>query len=370
MKIHNNNEKERIKVLLVGDFSGVHLYLKLGLESLGHDVTLLDFGTRWGRLNGVKNILLRKLFAKYLVAIRLMEGGAICFRRRRYDVVQFINPFVYSGKPVGKIITFSILKKGRRKFLAACGCDSFFYDAVKGGCLPDNSLCSNCIQIDKSGNPCVFSSCDYRSFNRSLVDAVDGIIPLTGTYKVGYNIFPKTADVIDFPVLIPELDCQSRRNASEKVRIFHAVSSGRAGFKGSSIILQAMNRMVSRYRNTVEIVALERPIPFDQYSEFLSTIDIVIDQTYGWALGMNSLIAMACGAVVLTRFESDYVYDDNPAINIYDNVDSIVEQCSLLVENRDELRKRSHLGIQYVKEHHHYIKQAGKFVDRWLRVSQ
>ena len=81
-----------MRILLIGEFSGVHNNLKKGLTILGHKVTLaadgdgyrgfgydirltLYKGLIWGK---IKNILY------FLINLRKFIG---------YDVIQFINPF-------------------------------------------------------------------------------------------------------------------------------------------------------------------------------------------------------------------------------------------------------------------------------------
>lgn len=59
-----------MRILLFGEFSGLHVNLKRGLEDLGHEVTVVSFGDDFKKIKGditIKNVsgnkLLRLFFA-------------------------------------------------------------------------------------------------------------------------------------------------------------------------------------------------------------------------------------------------------------------------------------------------------------------
>ena len=104
-----------MKILLIGEFSGLHHNLKDGLMELGHEVTLASTGDGWKRFPSDINWLsnrkgrignLETLFNQYLLSKKL----------KGYDVVQFISNFnLFEEKFNLDKHAYSNLMKGNKK---------------------------------------------------------------------------------------------------------------------------------------------------------------------------------------------------------------------------------------------------------------
>jgi hypothetical protein len=82
-----------MKILLIGEFSGVHNNLKKGLTELGHDVRLAADGDKYRRFNHDFKIA---PFEGRIIG-RILNIIHFLYNIRKfigYDVIQFINPFI------------------------------------------------------------------------------------------------------------------------------------------------------------------------------------------------------------------------------------------------------------------------------------
>ena len=116
-----------MKILLIGEFSGVHNNLKKSLVDSGHSVILAANGDGYrkfdsdflltpykGRIYGrIKNII-------YLLKnINKLTG---------YDVVQYINPFVIPYYSLFFGVPLLITLFNKKKVYYACGTDPCYYE--------------------------------------------------------------------------------------------------------------------------------------------------------------------------------------------------------------------------------------------------
>ena len=125
-----------MKILLLGEFSGLHSNLKQGLSALGHEVTLAGGGDGFKKIpvdinfdvDGVgfiKNLQRKILPFAYLPIF----GG--------YDIVQLINPFAIFdfhaiAKPelklfFARLFFNTLMQRNNKFFMLAAGDDAFFW---------------------------------------------------------------------------------------------------------------------------------------------------------------------------------------------------------------------------------------------------
>jgi hypothetical protein len=143
--IFETNVDKLMKILLIGEYSGLHNSLKDGLELNGHSVTLL--GTGDGFKNFPVDILVKstifeipflKFFAKIIdkvfnVSLNDIEVGFKAYLKikalKDFNIVQLINENSFKTTPSLEVILLKkLLKNNKNLFLLSCGVD---YISVK-----------------------------------------------------------------------------------------------------------------------------------------------------------------------------------------------------------------------------------------------
>jgi hypothetical protein len=317
-----------MKIALIGDYSGVHLSLKKGFEVLGHEADIYSDGDGFKKIPSHK-----KMYTSYDHTVDKLRYWAFelpgLFKQigSQYDAIQLMNPFVIPrilNSPLYYDHLMSILKNTQGyKSLAVVGCDKNTQRVVPS---MFRSPCIGCIK--DSGLPkCQFIYPKYSKITNHAVDFADAVIPMGGpTYHAAYSHLEKTAALLPFPVDTTLVTYTGNR-LGKKIRVLHGIN--RAFFKGSDVITSALERVQSVFPESFEIVKPER-LPFAEYIKLISTVNVVIDQLFGDALGMNALFSMSAGCVVVTSFERIAVGRVNlfaaPAIQIGNSADEIFEQ--------------------------------------------
>jgi glycosyltransferase involved in cell wall biosynthesis len=202
--------------------------------------------------------------------------------------------------------------------------------------------------------------------NAKVAYLVDGIIPTNYTYKLAYSKFPNLSPIIPLPINTDEIKPRSEYRMGERIRIMHGIS--RRGFKGSGLILKAMEIIGTKYPEQVECIVINK-LPLDEYIVKLHEVDIVIDQAFSYEYAMNALYAMASGKVVLSGNEPEVQnslgVNNIPVINILPNVDDIVEKLEVYIENPGLIIEDGKKSRMFVEKEHNYKIIAEKYISVW-----
>jgi glycosyltransferase involved in cell wall biosynthesis len=355
-----------VKVLLLGEFSALHKNLKEGLVELGHEVTIAASGDGWKKIPcdinlGVDgNTLLSKIKRRYkfFQFIRKLKG---------FDVVQIINADLLSLKLFPNKYALKLLKKNNEKvFLLAGGTDAFFWKharkALKYGPFDDT------LKYDLNNKKPIHDTKRHYHLNKHIADNVNGIIPIMYEYEQSYSGFSNMLNVIPIPINIDNTNFNSMK--SESLVVFHGLN--RPGFKGTHYIKEAFSRLEKLYPDVKFII--RGKMPLDEYTKLLAVTSIVIDQANSHSLGVNGLMAMAMGKIVLGGAELEslkcFNIKQSPVINILPSVDDIINKLTTIIDLKHEQRDViSHDSRKYICEHHNYIKIAEQYVDAWRSKS-
>ena len=166
-----------MKILLLGEYSGLHNNLKAGLQELGHEVTLAASGDGFKnfpadiKFDSQKKGILGKLERNlsYFLHLNKMVG---------YDVVQVINPIVFNPKfGINKFLLNYIIKNNNIVSLLGAGCDAFYWQKARYeleyGPFDDN------LKYDyKSITNPYYDGDDALNWNTMLANKVNHIIPI------------------------------------------------------------------------------------------------------------------------------------------------------------------------------------------------
>lgn len=356
-----------MKILLVGEFSGFHSTLRSGLKTLGCDVTLASTGDSWKKFDRDISLLpnfddknVEKVFRYLLPCMNLKKLYG-------YDIVQFVNPAILSViNPFNAFMGRAIIKHSDKTFLSACGDDAYYLESLKN--LRYNPL-GDAKVIDYHGHKMPIEYWWCKSWNRELATKVNGIIPVMFDYAQAYrgNLGLNVRGTIPLPVNLDQLKYVGcARGKSKKIRIFHGLN--REGFKGTRYVREAFSILESRYSGCAEFT-IAGHIPYSSYISYLSGFDIVVDQVNSYSCGLNGVVAMALGKVVVGGAEIESVKElgasCSPVINILPNVADIVEKISVLIESKMNLESIGYDSRVFAETYHDYIKVSKSYLREW-----
>lgn len=353
-----------MKVLLLGDFSSYHRYLKEGLLELGHDVKLFANGDGWKKIGGADGTLYtvnHKGWKKYYGLY--MEPYQIAKQFSGYDVVQLVSTGVYSPIINANLIN-RIASKNKCLSLSAVGVSYALHQAYCQGKFDYFTHDNNPNAIKRYAADTLRGRAYIRS-DQGVVDRADIIIPGLYEYAVGYAENSKLHEVIPFPVNVRSIEYRENR-VRDKIVFFHGLNQEVA--KGTSLIRAALERLQETYPDDVEVV-MDGHMPFDEYVKVMQRTNVVIDQCRSYGYGINACIAMAQGKVVLSGNRKETLDAMNlkstPMLHIQPDVEQIYGQLVWLVENRQKIGEIGYQSRQYVETVHNHVKVAQQYVDAW-----
>ena len=352
-----------MKILLFGEFSGLHTNLKYGLEQLGHDVTLVSTGDGAKQIGGADVYIRSNFKNRYLKLIDLKIQCLIKLSRLKgYDVVQYIFPYWLPFSLRLQLWYLKYLKKCNTKvFYNACGSDSLvILNMVTLRYSPFSAVVS-------AGEFSIYSSrLSLRNIQYSLraYDLYDGIIASAYEYHHSFVRHGNYRGYVPFPSILVE-DCIPFPSIDGAVKIFFGCN--RPADKGASHILEALKRIEHDFSDQVEIELVEK-VPYAEYIQLFDDCHILIDQSSSYSYAMNALLAMVKGKVVLSGCEpemQDLLDRPCPVINILPNAQDIYEKLSDLIENKTSLAAIGRSNFEFSKAVHNPVTVAQKYLDVW-----
>lgn len=362
-----------MRILLVGEFSAFHKYLAEGLKQLGHEVTKMATGDGWKKIPGA-DIELYKTTGKTKLGKILSgyySGRKAIQNLGEYDVIQLINPRIYSTV-YNKCLLKKMFKahKGIISIVAAGG-DLAVHNAYEKGVFDYYVYDYDKIALSAYDNNTFMGKrrCKDDIF---VIEESDIIVPTLYEYGVGYQGNNKTTGVIPAPVNLEGIKYKENI-AQDKVVIFHGVN--REAAKGTPFIREALEVIKEKYGDKVEVI-IDGKIPFDQYVKLMERTNVVVDQCCTYGYGINALIAMAQGKIVLSGARKETIKafgmkeDECALYHISPDVDTIVKQLSFVVENKEKISVLGKQSREYVEKYHDCKKVAQKYVDAWMQASR
>lgn len=357
-----------MKILLLGEYSGVHSNLKRALLRLGHDVVMASDGDSFKSFS--REIDLKGYGAnKFTRTIsRVVNEFKAIDKISGFDVVQIINPLIFSQFTPEKYFFKQIIRTNKKVFLTALGDDYYFWKAFRENKFRYTPL-DGYLKVDIKQNKSNWEYGRLKDLTEFLSHEVNAVIPCAYTYHVGYE----TAEVdltntIPFPIEIGEITMSPSSVGNGKIKFLHGIQTKRMGFKGSHLVNEAMGKLQDRYPDLVEYIVV-RDMPYEDYLKVLQTATVVIDQVNSYEPAMNALISMAMGKVVMGGCEPEWMrhigLNYEPLINILPDVNDIYQQGERLVLNPDLISVYSINARRFVEDYHDSNKVAKQFVEIW-----
>lgn len=347
------------KVLLLGEFSGLHTNLKEGLLEFGYDVKIASSGDGQKKING--DIDLKANSTSQFGIYKELKRKISEFKG--YDVVQFINPYI--SNKVAVLLYNSIFNNNDKIFTLACGDDVEFIRFVKSGGMEKYSPFGEDI---KMGRQLPYDSRVDKILHTYFMNRINGVIPVLYEYAESYRrskYKEKVLSTIPLPINTQKIEYHENR-VNGKIVIYHGIT--RPEFKGSKYIIEAMEDIKRRYPNEVEIIHADF-LPLNEYLDVINRANIIIDQCQSYSYGMNALYSMAKGKVVLSGAEVEGLSELGvikcPVVNITPNTEQIFGVLEELISRKNEIPSIGEQSRNFVIEHHDYLKIAEKYINHW-----
>jgi len=353
-----------MKILLVGEFSGLHNNLKEGLVDLGHDVTLLSAGDGWKKFGS--DIFLSPFKGVIGKVMNLFYDYRVLSKIKKYDVVQFMNPHVINRFMPRKFLLKKILKNNSKVFLIAAGGDSYFWkigpEKLKYGPFEDTFKYDDVRFISYLKTDEAF---DYNSF---FVKNVVSVIPVMYEYETSYSDIDNLGKCIPLPINVDKIRYE-KNIVKDKIIIFHGLN--RYGFKGTKYVEDAFEYLSEKYPDELELI-IKGNMPIDDYLKLMKRTNVVIDQVNSHSLGMNGAYALAMGKVVLGGAEPESLtalnMDSTPVINIIPSSQDLIDKIENLIQDTRNFIKIGQDSRAFIEKYHDHRKVASMYLEHWKKT--
>ena len=363
-----------MKILLIGEYSNVHWTLAEGLREAGHEVCVLSNGDFWK--NYKRDItLIREDGIPFANIKYMLKAISLLPQMRGYDIVQLINPMFLELKARYIIPFYKYLRRNNGKiFLGAMGMDALWVKAGTdkktfrysdfniGNKAIDNKSTRELINDWSDGT-------DKEQLNYFIADDCDGIIAGMYEYHTAYKAkYGNKLTYIPMPMNLDNTPPPTKRKEG-KIKFFIGIQKSRSEYKGTDIMLRALLRIKDKYPEKCEILKAEN-VPFEEYSKMIEDCDVLLDQLYGYSPGMNALLALAKGKIVVGGAEEEYYEllgekQLRPMINVIPEEEDVYNKLEKLIHAPESITQLQQESYTLAKKHHDYRRVAEMYLDFW-----
>lgn len=357
-----------MRILFLGEYSNVHWTLAEGLRTLGHEVTVVSNGDFWK--NYPRDVDVSRKSGKIGGIKLLIRVYSLLHKFRNYDIVQLINPLFFELKAERHFRIYKYLRKHNRKIvLGAFGMDYYWVHTCSTE-MPLRYSDFNIGSTLRTNKDALKERKDWlntpkETLNRYIAEDCDGIVAGLYEYWVCYHPrFKKKTTFIPYPIKTkPGATVCSK--AELPIKIFVGISKSRSEYKGTDIMLKAAQDIKNEYPTKVEL-KIANGIPFSEYVEMMEGSDLILDQLYSYTPSMNPLEAMSRGIVCVGGGEPEN-YEIigekrlHPIVNVEPTYESCYNELKKIVENPSQIQRLKAESIEYVQNHHNYIKVAKEY---------
>jgi hypothetical protein len=343
-----------MKVLIVGDFSSSGHFLARGFKTLGINVTHIAYQNGWR-----ENLIEINLTSPHKGIIGRLDNYIRPFRLsnlKGYDAVVFLDYFPFPRTfGINSIITKQIQDNNKASFFWVMGCDSKFREWGRN----DNfDMCNPCLMYDQKSLTCRHEN--EGNIEAEFLKGIDKILPATYEYYQAHKDDPKVGQMIQVPVYSSE---PLKPYKGEGIRIFHGLN--RYGFKGTHIVESVFSDMEKKYVNVQFLI--KGKMPFTDYVKLMAEQNIIVDQLFNKCLGMNSLLTLAQGKLLIAGDPSpscDFMNVPVPPMVISEpSIVGLKRSLEYAMQNAEKLYEYQEEGLEYIKKYHAPEVVARKFVD-------
>ncbi|MDT3605706.1 glycosyltransferase [Cronobacter dublinensis] len=374
-----------MNILLVGEFSGVHMTLARALKDDGHNVIIVSDGDSYKNFSRDITITAQKRKGKFAALARMFldvtgtKGLITYFKHRKviaglkgYDVVQIINtvPLDCFGSIASYLFVRKLKENNKKLFLCALGDD---YRWVKA-CLLNRFKYSALSNLTiKTLHTYIYSlkyvyGMFFKKLHMYVEKQCDGIIPGLIEYAIAYEGIDKVTPIIPLPLPKKIFDEANSMDAnvhtsSSIITIFHGWQVGRELKKGNFILDEAVKRILQSNLAGKIDYQIVKSVPFDEYITRIKSADIFLDQTYSYDRGMNAIFGMAYSSVVFSGFE--YEKEQHIGISAEPDVDLIEKELIRLIDDPVLMKTIKNNARDYALKRHNPEKVMRNYLNVW-----
>jgi hypothetical protein len=352
-----------MKILLLGEYSGIHNNLRDGLLELGHDCQVVSAGDTWKKIQS--DINLYPKFSGLLGKVEYrFKFWSLLKNVHKYDVVHLVNPFAIPWKIFPAVEFVKNISQVSNLYLSAAGDDAYFWRFGRRNLAygPFDDV----LKYDEKSSSYFMETDESFEHNNKIIEYCRGIIPIMYEYEKSYEGHPKLLNTIPIAINANKI-YYSPNVIKDKIVIFHGLN--KYGFKGTHYVEKAYTALKKKFPNDLTL-RLEGKIPYNQYLNLLTNTNVVIDQVNSHSNGVNALIALAMGKIVLGGAEKiglqSLKQDSSPVFNITPNDNSIVDTIEYLIENKTLFERLGFQGRKFIEENHSHIKVAESYLKVWM----
>lgn len=375
-----------MRILLVGEYSGLHNTLKEGLQKLGHSVFIVsDFDfkkfpadysidPKFCKLKLI-NILRQLIFRFFRFDIAKLELGLRFYlllpNFENYNIVQFINEIpIKTTKKIELYLLNKIFQKNNKVFVLSCGADylNMKYDSENQSKKSILHAFFKNQNLKKEYAPYFdLLKENHKKVHEFVLANCNGIIANDFDYVDATKNHPKYLGLIQYPVNIDKLNSKELF-FEKKVIIFLGINQWSYNQKGFYYFEKALEIIQKKYQDKVEVI-ITKNVPYQKYINLYNRAHILLDQSCSCDQGYNALEAMAKGKVVFTGAEQDfkdyYKLTERVCVNAKPDVDYLVKELSSLIDNTNEIITIGKRAQAFVAKEHDYIKITEKYLEVW-----
>lgn len=282
------------RLVFLGDFSGLSLFLSRGVAANGSKSVLYSNGDGWKGIPST-NKLFEGATNPISRAWRQIQGaGLIASSINSLDTLVLSTEFLFN-RWIDAILLGRLIGKAGRTVLLHAGCSDGFHRLNFS-----KLLCRNCKLYDLNSSHCVFDSKFWPGL-APLLKKVDLIVPFTDIYRESAQLFGVPASNVTEPLHLP-IDFEYVGGLAGESRYQQGVIHGqnRIGFKGTVHLRKIMDIDPS-LSHRIELLS---PMPFVDFIDRLNTAEIVLDQLFANGYGMTGALALATGTSVAYGYTS------------------------------------------------------------------
>ena len=301
-------------------------------------------------------------------------------RLHGFDVVQLINPVFLPLKAERHFWIYKYLRKHNKKVVLGAMGDDYYYCYVNRMQKPMRYSDYNIGQEERVTDYAQWTYRDKvgtkkKDLCRMIAADCDAIVAGAYEYWLPYS---RTEDkdshdrplgeklhYIPFPIGLAG-DRQEAVTVEFPLKVFLGISRGRLEFKGTDIMLDVARRLEKEYPERIRLIVAEG-VPYKEYEKMLYGCDVMLDQVYSYGPGMNALLAMSRGMIVVTGGEQEHYEllgenDCQPIVNVTPSYDDVYEKLKWLInlpaEKIADIKKDSR---EYVVRNHDCQKVAEQY---------
>lgn len=356
--------ESKMKVLLIGEASGVHRNLKIGLTALG--VQCLHMVHNLRPQSRVSDASFAAVYPGVIggIARNIMPFVTIS-KLGKYDVINFTNGI---SSVIGRYTKYYDLPLLRSKTdmlsYYALSCDEL--GLIRRNNIVPYRPCASCLASDHFSRDCEF---EFNKQYEKNLEVAKQYFDFGASSAIEYDnasqAFPGKFSRIQFPIDTQNIKFRPA-TAGKLVNIVHTPT--KRGFKGTDVVIEAIRLLRSR-RSDFHFEIVEG-LNYDEYLDRVARADIIIDQVHSQSPGINALEMMAAGKIVLTGATNlgksyfDFTHE-LPAIDAPPNSNDLAEVLVEALETRTHFPRLAEQGRDYVAKHHNVKKVADLFMSEW-----